>query len=168
MRNTKKQEKNYVFKRKKQFWTCKTDGFTYVETIAVLAICAILSAGTIASASRLIYVAKKNAAESQISQYSTALQIYFLDCGRFPTSEQGINALWEKPELFPVPENWNGPYLERKPKSDPWGTDYKYYSRESEPLPASAPEKLPYVLISYGADGKEGGEGESCDIVSWK
>ena len=133
----------------------EAEGFTYVETVAVIAIGAVLTA-------------RKTAAKNQIEQFSCALQIYFLDCGRFPTTEQGLSALWEKPVFYPVPENWNGPYLDREPGNDPWGTDFKYLSAESSIMPSEVPENLPYVLISYGPDRKEGGEGGSDDICSWK
>ena len=145
-----------------------SDGFTYVETIAVIAIGAVLTAGTVFSASKVIEAARKTAAKTQIEQYGTALQTYFLDCGRFPTTEQGLRALWEKPVLYPVPEEWNGPYLEREPCHDPWGTDFEYLSSESSVMPSEVPEGLPYVLISYGADKKEGGKGDASDIKSWK
>ncbi len=146
----------------------KSEGFTYVETIAVIAICAILTAGSVFSASKIIAAARKTAAKSQIEQYGSALQIYFLDCGRFPTTEQGLRALWEKPVFYPIPADWNGPYLEREPCADPWGTDFTYLSSESSAMPSEVPESLPYVLISYGADGKEGGNGDASDICSWK
>ena len=153
----------------------QAEGFTYVETVAVIAIGAVLTAGSLFSASKIISAARKTAAKTQIEQYGCALQTYFLDCGRFPTTEQGLSALWEKPVLYPVPENWDGPYLDREPGHDPWGTDYKYFSAESSIMPSEVPANLPYVLISYGPDGKEGGrtggsfrEGESDDICSWK
>lgn len=146
----------------------KEDGFTFVETLVVLAIGAILTAGTVISATKMISMAKKTAAKSQIAQYKSALQCYFLDCGRFPTSEQGMMALWEKPLLYPVPEKWDGPYLDKKPGLDPWGGEYKYISRESGVMPEGVPANLPFVVISFGADGKEGGDGEDLDIVSWE
>ena len=146
----------------------KSEGFTYVETLAVIAIGAVLTAGSVFSATKLIASARKTAARTQIEQFSCALQTYFLDCGRFPTTEQGLSALWEKPVLYPVPQNWNGPYLDREPGNDPWGTDFKYLSAESSIMPAEVPEGLPFVLFSYGADGKEGGKGGSDDICSWK
>ena len=146
----------------------KAEGFTYVETVAVIAIGAILTAGSIFSATKLISAAKRTAAKSQIEQFSCALQTYFLDCGRFPTTEQGLWALWEKPVFYPVPEDWKGPYLDREPAHDPWGTDFKYLSAESSAMPAEVPESLPFVLISYGSDGKEGGKGDADDICSWK
>lgn len=143
-------------------------GFTYVETVAVIAIGAVLTAGSVFSATKLISAAKKTAAKNQIEQYCSALQIYFIDCGRFPTTEQGLSALWRKPVFYPVPENWNGPYLDREPGNDPWGTDFKYLSSESSVMPSEVPEGLPFILVSYGADCKEGGKGEADDICSWK
>ena len=144
------------------------EGYTFVETLSVLAISAVLAAGTSFSASKAISHAKKISAKNQIAQYYAGLQSYFLDCGRFPTTEQGLSALWQKPLFHPVPENWNGPYIESEVSKDPWGGDYKYVSSETSSLPSEVPENLPFVLISYGADGLEGGEGNNEDIVSWK
>lgn len=146
----------------------KSEGFTFVETLAVLAIGAILAAGTTVSATKLIALARKTAARNQIEQFSSALQSYFLDCGLFPTTEQGLQALWEKPVFYPVPESWDGPYVERKPGVDPWGTDFEYICAESSIMPAEVPSNLPFVLISYGADRKKGGDGNDADIVSWE
>ena len=83
-------EKNYAKKKKagKSY-----PAFTFVETLAVLAITAVLTAGCTVSVARLIASAKKTSARNQIEQYSAALQTYFLDCGRFPTTEQGLAAL---------------------------------------------------------------------------
>ena len=144
------------------------EAFTFVETLAVLAIMAVLTAGCTVSVTRLVSIAKKNSARNQIEQFSAALQTYFLDCGCFPTTEQGLNALWEKPVFYPVPEDWDGPYLERKPGKDPWGTDFEYISAQSSVMLSAVPANLPFVLISYGPDKirgtKEGGD----DIVSWE
>ena len=158
----------YGIKKFRKSFGERAGGYTYVETVAVIAIGAVLTAGSLLSATKLISSARRTAAKTQISQFSSALQTYFLDCGRFPTSEQGLEALWEKPVLYPVPENWNGPYLDRKPCNDPWGSSYKYLSSESSIMPSEVPEKLPFVLISYGSDCKEGGEGDASDICSWK
>jgi general secretion pathway protein G len=133
-----------------------------------LAITAALTAGATVSISKIVSIAKRTSAKNQIGQYSAALQSYFLDCGRFPTTEQGLAALWEKPVLYPVPEEWSGPYIDREPGNDPWGTDFEYLSSESSIMPSEVPEGLPYVLISYGADKKEGGKGDASDIYSWK
>lgn len=157
-----------VRKLLKQFFFGPSDGFTFVETLAVLAIGAVITAGSMISVTKLISQAKRTAARSQINQFGSALQCYFLDCGRFPTSEQGLSALWEKPELYPVPSGWNGPYLDKLPGKDPWGIDYCYLSGESSILPSEVPANIPFVLISYGADGISGGDGENADIVSWK
>ncbi|SEQ29698.1 general secretion pathway protein G [Treponema bryantii] len=169
--------KKTIYKNLRRFcygFKKRSEGFTYVETVAVIAIGAVLTAGSVFSASKIISVAKKTAARNQIEQFSSALQTYFLDCGRYPTSEQGLSALWEKPVLYPIPENWDGPYLEREPCNDPWGTDYKYLSAESSIMPSEVPSKLPFILISFGPDGKEdSGAGQSTtggtdDICSWK
>lgn len=155
-------------KKKEKKNVRKSEGFTFIETIVVLAIIAILAAGTTVSAEKLLSRARRVAAANQISQYCAGLQSYFLDCGRFPTAEQGLQALWNKPTLFPVPENWNGPYIDKEPSKDPWGSDYRYYTAGSAFMPREVPEGLPFVLLSLGADGEEGGEGEKEDVVSWK
>lgn len=160
-----KKEKNYAKKKKGRE---SNQAFTFVETLAVLAITAVLTAGCTVSLARLISSAKKTSARNQIEQYSAALQTYFLDCGRFPTTEQGLDALWEKPVLYPVPEEWDGPYLERRPGKDPWGTDFEYLSAESSLMPSEVPANLPYVLICYGADKEKGGKENGADIVSWE
>lgn len=162
-------KKTKCFVQKLFGWgTKKTEGFTFVETIAVLAIGTILTAGSAMSATKFIKSAKETAARNQISEFSAALQSYFIDCGRFPTSEQGIKALWQKPSLYPVPENWNGPYVMREPGADPWGTEYEYVNAENANFPSDVPESLPYIIICYGADKEKGGEGNGEDIVSWK
>ena len=157
--------KNEKTGKKSEQWN---QAFTFVETLAVLAITAVLTAGCTVSISKLVSIAKKTSARNQIDQFSAALQSYFLDCGRFPTTEQGLNALWEKPILYPIPENWSGPYIERRPGKDPWGTDFEYISSESSVMPSEVPENLPYVLISYGADKQKGGKENGIDIVSWE
>lgn len=158
---------NFRFFLKKQ-----VEGFTFVETLVVLAIGAVLSAGTYLSAVKMIETAKKVTAKNQISQYSSALHSYFLDCGRFPTTEQGLEALWEKPVLFPVPDSWDGPYLEKKISADPWGNSYKYLSAESDYLPQGLPEKLSFVITSFGSNRKEESSFSASDvgddIVSWE
>ena len=160
------QEKQYEKNESKQ--NKQNQAFTFVETLAVLAIMAVLAAGCTVSVARIVENAKKTSARNQIEQYSAALQTYYLDCGRFPTTEQGLLALWQKPVFYPVPENWNGPYLERRPGKDPWGTDFEYISAESSVMPAEVPANLPYVLICYGADKEKGGKANGADIVSWE
>jgi len=86
----------------------------------------------------------------------SAFDAFRLDTGRYPTTEEGLKSLREKPSGI---ENWEGPYLPKEIPVDPWGKPYVY----------KAPgEHGDYDLISYGLDGAEGGEGENQDIVSWK
>jgi len=144
------------------------EGFTFVETTIVLSIMAVLAAGSAVSGGKLIAKSKRISARNQIEQFAAGLQSYYLDCGCFPTSEQGLGALWFKPDMFPIPEKWNGPYIDKEPAKDPWGSDYRYYCGESPFKSGTIPETLPYVLYSCGSDGEEGGEGEAEDVVSWK
>jgi len=136
------------------------DGFTFLETLIVLAITVILSAGIGVSALQQIERAKRAAARSQIETLRICLQSYYLDCNDYPGEEQGLNALFEKPVLNPVPENWNGPYTERKIPADPWGHLYVYRKPGTN--------NLPYSISSYGADGKEGGSENEKDVNSWE
>ncbi len=138
----------------------KDDGFSFAETIAVLAIMLILTAGVGFSAAGYVQKARRLSAESQIEVYRLALQSYYLDCGAYPTDEQGLEALWEKPVLYPVPAGWNGPYVDKEIQKDPWGNDFVYSTRRNR--------KLPFTVVSFGSDGFEGGDGDAEDIVSWK
>ena len=141
--------------------TAKKDkGFTLPETLVVIAIILILSATVGFSAFKFVGKAKVTACKNQIEIFKIALQAYYLDCGAYPSAEQGLPALWEKPILAPVPSNWNGPYLDREVPSDPWNNQYIYKT--------PGDKGLPYTIMSYGADGKEAGEGNDADIISWK
>ncbi len=140
--------------------TKKDDGFSFAETIAVLAIMLILTAGVGFSAAGYVQKARKLSAENQIEIYRLALQSYYLDCGVYPSDEQGLEALWEKPVLYPVPASWNGPYVDKEIQKDPWGNRFVYSTRKNR--------KLPFTVVSYGSDGLEGGSGDAEDIVSWK
>jgi len=136
------------------------EGFSYIEVIVVLAIMLILGGIIGLNSLRLIDQARQASAENQIAVFHVALSKYYFDCGRYPTEYQGLAALWEKPQLEPVPEAWNGPYLNKRPDTDPWNNEY-YYSEENT-------FGLPYVIVSYGADGKQGGSDKDADIVSWE
>lgn len=146
----------------------KSEGFTFVETLCVLAIGAVLTAGACVSGVKVIDMAKRISAKNSIRNYSSALQSYFIDCGQYPTEQQGLEALWAKPVLYPVPENWNGPYVEQKIKCDPWNYSYVYLRSESALFPEDVSSKLSFVIMSYGQDGKRGGDGKNEDICSWK
>lgn len=143
-------------------------GFTFVETLTVLAIGALLSAGIGLSALKAMDYARTVSTKQTIAQYKAALQAYYLDCGSFPSSYQGLSALWQKPHLLPIPDNWNGPYVDRSIQQDPWGNPYIYACEGSADYPTSAPSDLAYIIYSFGADGVEGGSGKNEDICSWK
>jgi general secretion pathway protein G len=136
------------------------DGFTFLETLIVLAITVILSAGIGVSALQQIERAKRTAARSQIETLRICLQSYYTDCNDYPNADQGLEALFEKPVLSPVPDNWAGPYTERKIPTDPWGHPYVYKKPGSN--------NLPYSISSYGADRKEGGSENDKDVNSWE
>jgi len=99
-------------------------------------------------------------AAEQIEEIGIALDTYAKDNGDYPSTDQGITALWEKPEIAPMPVNWNGPYLEIPIIKDPWGRDYIY-------IRPGVHNRVGYDLISLGSDGIEGGSSDGEDIVSW-
>ena len=98
---------------------------------------------------------KQKAAKIQIESFSSAIDLYYLDMGRYPTSSDGLAALVQRPGSA---QEWNGPYLKGGVvPNDPWGHSYVYRS----PV-----EHAPYEIVSYGADGQEGGTGTAADISS--
>ncbi|MFQ5647021.1 MAG: type II secretion system major pseudopilin GspG [bacterium] len=99
---------------------------------------------------------KLQTAKTQISMLGQALDTFRLDVGRYPDTSEGLEALREQPAGL---DSWEGPYLNREVPEDPWKNEYVYTS------PGSHGE---YDLVSYGADGSPGGEGENQDIVSWR
>jgi general secretion pathway protein G len=135
-------------------------GFTFIETVVTITIILIMSAGVGFSAMRYIEGARLAACKNQIETLRLALQSYYLQCGAYPTQAQGLMALWEKPVIAPAPPLWNGPYLEKQVPKDPWGHEYIYKN--------PGEKNLPWTIMSYGADGQEGGEGQNADIFSWQ
>ena len=133
--------------------------FTLVEILLVVIIIGILVAMVVPNLSGRGEQARVAAARADIeANLATALDLYELDNGRYPTTEQGLQALIEKPSTTPVPANWNGPYLKkRRIPHDPWGNEYVYLSPGSQ-----NPDG--YDLSSCGADGVEGG---GDDISNW-
>ncbi|MEQ1627407.1 MAG: type II secretion system major pseudopilin GspG, partial [Nitrospira sp.] len=111
--------------------------------------------------------AKRTAAKVQIRNIEGALQLYKLDNGVYPTSEQGLKALVEKPSVGVIPKKWKiGGYIDKLPE-DPWGNPYKYLS----PAPIQQGQygqiKADYEILSLGTDGEVGGEGVNADIANW-
>ncbi len=135
-------------------------GWTFMETLIVLAIILILTATVGFVATGSLEKARIAAARTQIESLATALEAYYMDCGNYPTAEQGLSALRKKPESSPSSDSWAGPYLYKDTPKDPWGYDYEYTS--------PAPDGSEYGIRSFGADGSEGGEGKNSDIKSWE
>jgi general secretion pathway protein G len=128
-------------------------GFTLIEIMVVIAILGILAALIVPK------IMSRVAARQDIGTIMQAMKLYRLDNGRYPTQEQGLRALVEKPSTDPVPNNWkDGGYLERLP-NDPWGGQYQYLN------PGVHGE---IDVFSYGADSKAGGEGNDADVGSWQ
>ena len=133
-------------------------GFTFIEIMVVVAILAILAALVVPRIMGRTDDAKRTAAKVQIRNIEGALQLYKLDSGVYPTTEQGLRALVEKPTVGVIPKNWKlGGYMQKVPE-DPWGSLYKYLS----PSPRGD-----YEVMSLGGDGEPGGEGKNADITNW-
>jgi general secretion pathway protein G len=132
-------------------------GFSLIELLVVLVILGMLAAVVGPQVMRQIDPAKQKTARVQIEELGAALDLYKLEGGHYPTTDEGLEALVEAPAGAP---NWHGPYLKKsRVPQDPWGFEYVY---------RSPGQHGPYDLISWGADNTEGGEGENQDIVSWE
>ena len=133
-------------------------GFTLIEVMVVIAILAILAALIVPKVMSRPDEARVIAAKQDIAALMQALKLYRLDSKRYPTTEQGLQALVARPSQAPVPENWKaGGYVEKLPL-DPWGKPYQYL------YPGLHGE---IDVFSYGADGVAGGEGFDADIGNW-
>lgn len=131
-------------------------GFTLIELLIVMVILGLLAALVGPRMFGKVGQSRQKAAKAQISLFETALDTYRLDTTRYPTTDQGLQALREKPHGV---ERWDGPYLPKEVPVDPWGNPYQYRS------PSDHGE---YEIVSFGADGRPGGEGEDADVVNWK
>ncbi len=130
-------------------------GFTLVELLIVMVIIGLLAALVGPKFFGKIGKSRQKAAKAQITLFETALDTYRLDVGRYPTTDQGLEALRTKPDGA---ERWDGPYLPKEIPMDPWGHPYEYRSPS---------EHGEFEIVSLGADGSAGGEGEDGDIASW-
>jgi general secretion pathway protein G len=134
----------------------RAQGYTLVELLVVLAILGLLVALAAPRVIKYLSSAKTDTARIQIQKLSTVLDLYRLEVGHFPTTEQGLQALVDRPAQV---ETWNGPYLKtRDSLTDPWGRPYGY---------RSPGQHGDYDLYTLGADGREGGDGENRDLTSW-
>ena len=132
-------------------------GFTLIELMVVLVIIGVLAALIVPNVIGAADEARVTAARTDVTNIMGALKRYRLDNQRYPTAEQGLQALVAKPTAGPVPGNWK-PYLEKLP-NDPWGRPYQYLN------PGIKGE---IDVMSFGADGQSGGEGKDADIGSWQ
>jgi general secretion pathway protein G len=133
-------------------------GFTLVEVMVVVAILGILAALIVPKIIGRSDDARIVAARQDVATLVAALKLYRLDNQRYPTTDQGLKALTEKPTIEPVPNNWKtGGYLDKLPR-DPWGNPYQY-------LQPGVHGELD--VFSFGADGQPGGTGNDADIGSW-
>lgn len=133
-------------------------GFTLLELVVVIIVLGLLAAIVAPQILGRVSDARTTAAETQVALFATALDNYRLDNGSYPTTEQGLAALREKPVRAPVPTNWRGPYLRKDVPLDPWGKPYIYRSPGERDVSG-------YDLMSLGRDGKPGGEGEDKDVI---
>ena len=136
----------------------RRSGFTLLEILVVVLIITILATIVGINVMHEPGRARVAATKSKIATFRTALQLYSMDNGRLPTQEQGLGALCIKPTTAPVPQSYReGGYLETPnlPR-DAWGREFVYM--------VPGPNGLPYVVLSYGADGEPGGVGEAADI----
>jgi len=131
------------------------DGFTLVELLVVLAIIGLIAAIATPQVLRYLETVKIDTTKAQIKSFENALELYYLDTGQYPSSEEGLAALTTKPASARV---WNGPYIKNAGSfQDAWSTPYQYKS------PA---ESKPFQVLSFGRDRKSGGTGQDADLAS--
>ena len=131
-------------------------GFTLIELMVVLVIIGVLAALIVPNVLERADDARATAAKTDVNNLMQALKLYRLDNQRYPTAEQGLQALLVKPTTGPIPSNWKS-YLDKLP-NDPWGRPYQYLN------PGIKGE---IDVMSFGADGQTGGEGKNADVGSW-
>ncbi len=136
-------------------------GFTLIEVLIAIVIIAALTAVVAPELFSRVSKANQTAAANQIDIFKVALNNYRLDNGRYPSNQQGLNALVEEPTTPPLPRDWDGPYMDKKEiPLDPWENKYNY-------LIPGTHNTHKYDLWSYGKDGIEGGSDEDADVTNW-
>ncbi|MEK8024671.1 MAG: hypothetical protein RLY78_3823 [Pseudomonadota bacterium] len=135
----------------------RRSGFTLIELMVVLVIIGVLAALIVPNVLDRTDDARATGARTDVNNLMQALKLYKLDNQRYPSNEQGLDALVKKPTVNPAPANWR-PYLEKLP-TDPWGQPYQYMNPGVQG---------PIDVFSFGADGRSGGEGKDADIGSWQ
>lgn len=132
-------------------------GFTLIEVLVVLVVIAILASLVAPNVFQHVGTARETTARSQIEILGAALDAYRLHTGRYPTTEEGLAALWQQPASSP--SGWRGPYLRKAVPLDPWGNAYEYRYPGEQRVDS-------YDLRSLGRDGRRGGEREDADVIS--
>ena len=135
----------------------RRSGFTLLELVVVIIVLGLLAGIVAPQIIDRLSDAKTTTAKTQIELFSVALDGYRLDNGAYPTTDQGLAALRERPTRAPVPANWRGPYLRKAIPLDPWGRAYLYRAPGER-------NRGTFDLESLGRDGKVGGEGEDADV----
>jgi general secretion pathway protein G len=131
-------------------------GFTLVEILVVITIIGLIMALVGPRVLNYLAESKVKAARIQVESFASSLDLFYLDAGRYPSTSEGLAALAQRPGGA---ETWNGPYLRTGAvPNDPWGHPYVY---------RSPGEHGPYDIVSFGADGQQGGTGTAADIESW-
>ena len=131
-------------------------GITLIELLVVMVIIALFATLVGQRVFGKMDKAKQTAAQSQMATFESTLDLFRLDVGRYPTTEEGLQSLQVKP---PNVEGWDGPYLKQDVPLDPWGHPYVYR------CPGQHGD---FDLMALGLDGQEGGEGNNADVVNWK
>lgn len=138
------------------YFTKKLIGFTLIELLVVVAIIGLLAAYVAPKYFSQIGKSEHAVAKAQVEGFSKAIGAYRIDVGSFPTTEEGLAALVNKPSDSVKAVKWNGPYLQKAAPNDPWGRPYIYRSPGS---------KGDFELTTYGSDGQPGGVGDAADIM---
>lgn len=134
----------------------RSGGFTMMELLIVLVIVGLLAALVGPTLYHQIKPAKQSTARAQIENFATALDSFFINMNRYPTTQEGLEVLRIEPE---GDEKWKGPYLKKEIPKDPWGNPFVYLSPG---------RNGGYEIVSFGSDGREGGEEDDADITSWE
>jgi general secretion pathway protein G len=143
-----------TFAPARRVFRAASGGYTLIEMLVVLTIIGLIMGLIGPRVLSYLSDARVKTARLQIESLSSALDLFYLDAGRYPTSSEGLDALTERPSDVTV---WNGPYVKGgKVPLDPWGHPYQYHS--------PVDHNPPYEIISFGSDGREGGTGNAADI----
>jgi general secretion pathway protein G len=134
-------------------------GFTLIELLVVLLILGMIAGLAGPQVMNYLGESKSKAAKLQIEELSNSLDLFKMDAGRYPDTQEGLQALVQAPPSLGA-DQWRGPYLKKKtiPK-DPWGRDYQYVAPGTHGA---------FDIVSLGSDGKEGGDGDAKDVASWE